>query len=195
MTDSTTRAVDGTREVDGRLVPATGTYVFDPTHTRIEAVARHLMVTRVRGHFAEYEGTVIVAEDPTESSVELTLQAASIATGVEDRDGHLRSPDFLDVENHPTLTFKSTSIQPEGTGWILNGDLTIIGRTNPVSLDLEFLGVIADPWGNAKSAFSASGEFNRKDFGLTWNVPLEGGGFLVSELFKLEIEAQLAERG
>ncbi len=189
MTDSLTR------EVDGRSLPTAGSYVFDPTHTKVEAVARHLMVTKVRGHFAEFEGTVTVAEDPTQSSVELTLKADSITTGVEDRDAHLRSPDFLDVENHSTLTFTSTSIEPKGDAWVLHGDLTIIGKTNPVSLDLEFLGVITDPWGNAKSAFSASGEFNRHDFGLSWNVPLDGGGVLVSEVFKLEIEAQLAQAG
>lgn len=182
-----------TREVDGRSVPAPGTYVFDPTHTKIEAVARHLMVTKVRGHFREYEGTVVVAEDPAESSVELIIKADSIDTGTPDRDGHLRSPDFLDVENHPTLTFRSTSIVPDGDSWKLVGDLTIIGKTNPVTLDLEFLGVIPDPWGNHKAAFSASGQFNRHDFGLSWNVPLDGGGVLVSEVFKIEIEAQLAE--
>lgn len=180
-----------TREIEGRSVPAVGTYVIDPTHSRIEAVARHLMVTKVRGHFAQYEGTVEVAEDPTQSRVELTLQADSITTGTDDRDGHLKSPDFLDVENHPTLTFRSTSIVPDGDTWKLHGDLTIIGKTNPVALDLEFLGVIPDPWGNAKAAFTASGEFNRLDFGLTWNVPLAGGGVLVSEVFQLEIEAQL----
>jgi len=173
-------------------LPAPGTYTIDPAHSKIEAVARHLMVTKVRGHFADYEGIITVDEDPTRSSVELTMQAASITTGVEDRDTHLRSPDFLDVETHPTVTFRSTGIEQAGDSWTLTGDLTIIGKTNPVSLDLEFLGVISDPWGNAKSAFSASGEFNRHDFGLSWNVPLDGGGVLVSEVFKLEIEAQLA---
>ncbi len=187
MTDTPT-----TRQVDGRQVPAVGTYGLDPAHSRIEAVARHLMVTKVRGQFTEYEGTIVVAEDPAESSVELTLKADSITTGVEDRDAHLRSADFLDIDNHSTLTFKSTSIEPKGDTWVLNGNLTIIGKTNPVSLDLEFLGVVTDPWGNAKSAFSATGELHRHDFGLSWNVPLDGGGMLVSQVFKLEIEAQLA---
>ncbi len=180
-----------TSSTEGRALPAAGVYTIDPSHSKIEAVARHLMVTKVRGHLAEYEGTVTVAEDPTQSSVELTMQADSITTGAEDRDGHLRSADFLDVENHPTVTFRSTSITQDGASWALKGDLTIIGKTNPVSLELEFLGVVTDPWGNAKSAFSASGEFNRHDFGLSWNVPLDGGGVLVSEVFKLEIEAQL----
>ena len=184
-----------TRQIDGRAIPAAGTYAIDPTHSKIEAIARHLMVTKVRGHFAEYEGTIVVAEDPTQSRVELTLTADSISTGTPDRDAHLRSPDFLDVANHPTLTFRSTSIQPQGDAWVLNGDLTIVGKTNPVRLDLEFLGVITDPWGNAKYAFSASGAFNRHDFGLSWNVPLDGGGVLVSESFRLEIEAQLTRQG
>jgi polyisoprenoid-binding protein YceI len=181
-----------TRVVEGRNVPSPGTYVFDPTHTKIEAVARHLMVTKVRGHFSDYEGTVVVADDPTQSSVELTINAESISTGTADRDAHLRSPDFLDVENYSALTFRSTSVVPDGDTWKLTGDLTIIGKTNPITLDLEFLGVIPDPWGNAKAAFSASGQFNRHDFGLSWNVPLDGGGVLVSEVFKIEIEAQLA---
>ena len=184
------------RQIDGRPVPATGTYAIDPTHSKIEAVARHLMVTKVRGHFTEYEGTVNIAEDVAESTVELALVAGSISTGVSDRDEHLKSPDFLDVDNHPTLTFRSTSIEPQGDNWTLNGDLTIIDTTRPISLDLEFLGVIADPWGNEKAAFSASGELKRHDFGLSWNVPLDGGGVLVSETFKLEIEAQLmAQQG
>jgi polyisoprenoid-binding protein YceI len=183
-----------TREVDGRLAPVAGTYLIDPTHTRIEAIARHLMVTKVRGQFTEYEGIITVDEDPTRSTVELTITADSITTGVDDRDAHLRSPDFLDVDNHPTLTFRSTGVAAKGDSWVLNGDLTIAGKTNPVSLDLEFLGVIADPWGNAKSAFTASGDFNRHDFGLSWNVPLDSGGVLVSEVFKLEIEAQLAQQ-
>ena len=184
--------IPATREIDGRTVPPAGTYLFDPTHTRIEAVARHLMVTKVRGHFSDFAGSVEIAEDPTESTVELTLQAASISTGTDDRDAHLRSPDFLDVENHPTLTFRSTSIEPNGSEWRLTGDLTIAGQTNAISLDLEFLGMLSDPWGNTKAAFSASGTFNRHDFGLTWNVPLAGGGVLVSEAFDLSIEAQLA---
>ena len=182
------------REVDGRTVPVPGNYAIDPAHSKIEAIARHLMVTKVRGHFTDYDSTITIAEDPTQSSMNITLKAGSINTGIDDRDTHLRSPDFLDVENHPTLIFASTSIEPKGDSWVLNGDLTVIGKTNPVSLDLEFLGAIADPYGNTKAAFSASGEFKRHDFGLSWNVPLDGGGVLVSEVFKLEIEAQLIQQ-
>lgn len=181
-----------TREVAGRTIPATGTWVFDPTHTRIEAVARHLMVTKVRGHFTDYSGTVEVAEDPADSTVQLTFDARSITTGTDDRDNHLRSPDFMDVEKHPLVTFTSTSIEPQnGDSWVLTGDLTIRGTTLPVTLDVVFLGVVRDPTGVQKAAFTASGAFDRRDYGLTWNIPLDGGGLLVSETFRLEIDAQL----
>ena len=181
-----------TRTVDNRMVPAAGTWMIDPTHTTIAAVARHLMVTKVRGHFASFSGTINVAENPEESSVEITMEAASISTGTEDRDNHLKSPDFLDVETYPTLTFKSTSVEAEGDKWKLTGDLTIRDVTHPIVLELEFLDVAADPWGNSKAAFEASAELVREDWGLTWNVPLAQGGVLVSEKFKIEIEAQAA---
>ena len=122
--------------------------------------------------------------------VEVSIDAASITTGTEDRDNHLRSGDFLDVENYPILTFRSTAIEADGDEWKLTGDLTIRDVTKPIVLELEFLGVAADPWGNNKAAFEASAEFNRKDWGLTWNVPLAQGGVLVSDKFKIEIEAQ-----
>ena len=179
-----------TRTVDNRLVPAVGTWTIDPTHTTIAAVARHLMVTKVRGHFASFAGTINVAENPEDSSVELTMEASSISTGTEDRDNHLKSSDFLDVENYPTLTFTSTSVEVDGDKWKLTGDLTIRDITSPIVLQLEFLGVAADPWGNNKAAFEASAELERKDWNLTWNVPLAQGGVLVSDKFKIEIEAQ-----
>jgi polyisoprenoid-binding protein YceI len=179
-----------TRTVDNRQVPAMGTWTINPTHSTVAAVARHLMVTKVRGHFASLSGSITVAEQPENSSVEITIEAASITTGTEDRDNHLKSPDFLDVENYPTLTFRSTSIEADGEGWKLTGDLTIRKITKPIVLDLEFLGVAADPWGNNKAAFAASAELARHDWELTWNVPLSQGGVLVSDKFKIEIEAQ-----
>lgn len=179
-----------TRTVNDQLVPAVGAWTIDPTHSSIGAVARHLMVTKVRGHFASFEGTVNVAENLEDSSVEITLDAASISTGTDDRDNHLRSGDFLDVENYPTLVFRSTSVEAQGEKWKLTGDLTIRDTTKPIVLDLEFLGVATDPWGNAKAAFEASAELERKDWNLTWNVPLAQGGVLVSDKFKIEIEAQ-----
>lgn len=179
-----------TRTVENRVVPAVGKWTLDPTHTTIAAVARHLMVTKVRGRFASFSGSIEVAEDPEDSSVEVTIDAASITTGTEDRDTHLKSPDFLDVENYPALTFRSTSIKADGEEWKLTGDLTIRDTTQPIELELEFLGVATDPWGNNKAAFEASAELERKDWGLTWNVPLAQGGMLVSDKFKIEIEAQ-----
>lgn len=182
-----------TREVANRTVPVPGTYTFDPTHTSIAATARHLMITKVRGTFTDYEGQVVVDEDPTQSSVEVTIQADSIHTGVEDRDNHLRSADFLDVENHKTLHFKSTRIVPEGDGWQVIGDLTIRGKTLPVTLEVEFHGAVTDPFENVKAVFSATTDLAREEWGLTWNVPLESGGLLVSKNFHVEIEAQLVK--
>ena len=179
-----------TRTIETRQVPAAGTWTIDPTHTTIAAVARHLMVTKVRGHFSSFSGTINVAEKPEDSTVEITMDAASITTGTEDRDNHLRSADFLDAEKFPALTFRSTSVVADGDRWKLTGDLTIRDITHPITLDMEFLGVTDDPWGNAKAAFEASAELERKHWDLTWNVPLAQGGVLVSDKFKIEIEAQ-----
>lgn len=179
-----------TRTVDNRAVPAVGQWTIDPTHSTVAAVARHLMVTKVRGHFASFSGFINVAENPEDSSVEVTIDAASITTGTEDRDNHLKSADFLDVENYPTLTFRSTSVEAVGEKWTLTGNLTIRNITQPIVLDMEFLGVANDPWGNAKAAFAASAELERRNWDLTWNVPLAQGGVLVSDKFKIEIEAQ-----
>ena len=178
------------RDIEGTTLPSVGTWVIDPTHTTISAVARHLMVTKVRGEFETFSGTINVAEDPADSSAALTIEAASITTGVEDRDNHLMSPDFLDVDNHKELKFQSTGIKLEGTKGTVSGDLTIRGVTKPIVLSFEFLGVIGDPFGNDKAAFSAEGELAREDWDLSWNVPLADGGVLVSKVFKLEIEAQ-----
>jgi polyisoprenoid-binding protein YceI len=178
------------REIDGRRIPAPGTYNLDPSHTRADFEARHLMVTKVRGGFTDINGVVEVAEDPARSTVAVTIGTASIATGAADRDAHLRSPDFLDVENHPQLTFRSTSITPSDAGWTVTGDLTVRGATRPVTLDVEFLGAVVDPWGKERITFSATGTIDREEWDLTWNVPLEGGGVLVSRRIKLAIEAQ-----
>ncbi len=171
---------------------AAGTWVFDPTHTRIGATARHLMVSKVRGHFESFTGSITVGETPESSSVEVSIDTASIATGTADRDGHLKSPDFLDVENHPKMNFASTQVVPHGDNWKLTGDLTIRGATHPIELDLEFLGLQTDPWGNQKAVFEARGTLEREKWGLVWNVALESGGVLVSKNFDIEIEAQAA---
>jgi polyisoprenoid-binding protein YceI len=167
-----------------------GVWTLDPTHTRIGFSARHAMVTTVRGQFGEFEGSAQVdAADPAASSVKVNIKAASIDTGVADRDAHLRSGDFLDVETFPELTFVGTSVaRVDATTWQVTGDLTIKGVTNPVTIDFEATGVARDPFGNLRAGFEGSATINRKDWGLTWNAALETGGVLVSEKIKLEFD-------
>ncbi|MDF1594835.1 MAG: YceI family protein [Acidimicrobiia bacterium] len=181
-----------TRTIDTRTVPATGTWVIDPSHSTISAVARHLVVSKVRGTFGDFAGTIIVTEDPAESVVEFTIQSASITTNAEDRDTHLRSPDFLDTENYPQLTFVGTSVTPQDGHWNLAGDLTMRGVTHPIEIDFDFLGVFADPWGNQKAAFTGSATLVREQWGVNWNAPLEAGGLLVSKKLEIELEIQAA---
>jgi polyisoprenoid-binding protein YceI len=176
------------RTVEG-LVP--GTWTVDTSHSEIGFVARHMMVSKVRGRFTQYDAKVTIAPNVLDSKVEATVQLDSIETRDEKRDGHLRSEDFFHVEQHPTMTFVSTGIRENGTDFYLDGDLTIRGVTRPVTFDLEFNGVAAAPWGGRSAGFAAETEINRKDWGLEWNVALESGGFLVSEKVKvtLDIEA------
>ncbi|MGB7820035.1 MAG: YceI family protein [Ornithinibacter sp.] len=169
---------------------STGTWAIDPTHTEVGFVARHLMVSKVRGSFTDIAGTVEVAGDITASVANVTIKTASVASGTPDRDAHLRSEDFFNSEAHPDMTFVSTSFD----GTTLTGDLTIKGVTKPVSLDVEFTGLATDPWGNEKAGFEAQGELNRTDWGLTWNANLEKGGVLVSEKIKLVLDVQLGKQ-
>lgn len=164
-----------------------GTWTVDAAHSELGFVARHLMVTKVRGQFKEFEGTVKVGESLTDSQVSAVAQLASIDTGSADRDAHLKSADFFDVENNPTMSFTSTEVTEDS----LKGDLTIKGVTKPVVFDLDFNGLATDPWGNQKAGFEATAEINRKDWGLEWNVALEGGGMLVSEKIKINLDIQL----
>ena len=167
-----------------------GTYVLDPAHTRVGFVARHAMVTKVRGQFNEFEGTAVVdGTDLTRSTVQLTIQAASIDTRNEQRDGHLRSNDFLAMEEYPQITFVSSAVEQTGpTGFDVTGDLTIKGVTNSVTIPFEFEGAATDPFGNQRVGFEGSVVINRKDYGVTWNAALETGGVLVSEKITLEFE-------
>lgn len=171
-------------------LPESGTWTIDPAHTAIGFVAKHLMVTKVRGSFKAFSGTITIDDAPESSSVEVSIDADSIDTSAADRDGHLRSPDFLDVENHPALTFKSTAVRPNGDDYFVDGDLTIRGVTKPVTLDMTFDGLATDPWGNSKAAFTATTSIDREDWGLTWNVAMETGGVLVGKVVKIEIDAQ-----
>ena len=168
----------------------TGTYAIDPSHSRLGFVVRHAMVTKVRGNFADISGSVTVdGANPTASTVSISAQLASVDTGDEGRDGHLRSGDFFDTDNHPTMSFVSTSITPDGDDeFKVTGDLTIRGVTKPVTIDLEFTGAAKDPFGNDRIGFEGKAEINRKDWGLEWNAALETGGILVGEKVKLELD-------
>lgn len=171
------------------LSPYTGTWTIDPTHTRIGFVARHAMVTKVRGSFQDFSGSLTIdAAQPEGASATFTAQTASISTGVADRDGHLRSADFFDSENNPEITFTSTSAKLDDDEFTLLGDLTIKGVTLPVTLEGEFNGVATDPFGNVRAGFEAETEISRKDFGLTWNAALEAGGVLVSDKIKIQLD-------
>jgi polyisoprenoid-binding protein YceI len=184
-----------TTDLDRSTLPVTGTWAIDPGHTSAGFVARHLMVTKVRGNFTDVEGVVTVADDPIQSSVEATLKTASIDTRNADRDAHLRSPDFFDVETFPTISFRSTAVRHvKGDDWKLDGELTIKGVAKPVTLDVEFEGLTPDPWGGQRAAFSASTEVDREEWGLNWNVALETGGLLVSKKIKLELDVQLVKQ-
>ena len=171
-----------------RSAPA-GTWTVDPAHSELGFVARHLMVTKVRGKFKDFEGSVKVGDVISDSQDAAVAQLASVDTASADRDAHLKSADFFDVENNPTMSFTSTEVTEDS----LKGDLTIKGVTKPVVFDLDFNGLATDPWGNQKAGFEAETEINRKDFGLEWNVALEGGGVLVSEKIKIHLEIQLTK--
>ena len=184
-----------TRDFQGVTIPTAGTFVIDPNHTRVGFVARHLMVSKVRGAFTSARGSITVAEDPLQSVVEVEIDAASIDTGVADRDGHLRSADFLNVEVHPVLTFRSTSVlEPKGNEFRLAGELTIKDVTRPVELDVEFEGVVKSPYGQEVIGFSATTELDREEFGITWNQALETGGVMVGRKLKIEISAEAARQ-
>ena len=175
----------------GTAAPATGTWVLDPSHSSVEFVAKHLMVTKVRGSFAEFEGAIHIEDSLEDSWAEATIKTASITTRDAKRDGHLTSGDFLEIESYPEMTFKSSSLKHvEDNRYEAEGDLTVKGVTKPVVLNVEYNGVGTTPWGNEVAFFSASTEINREDFGMTWNQALESGGVLVSKKVRIEIEAQ-----
>lgn len=188
---SETSTTDAQRVVDGRPVPAAGAWTIDASHSSVGFVTRHLMVSKVRGHFTQYDADLVIADRPEDSRVDVTIQAASITTGDPQRDGHLTSPDFFDVEQYPAITFRTTKVTPTSeTDWQVDGELTVRDVTKPVVLAVEFAGVESDPWGNTRAGFSARTEIDREDFGLTWNQPLAGGGVLVGKRITIEIEVE-----
>ncbi len=183
------------RNLEGVDVPAPGIWEIDPSHSVAGFSVRHLMVAKVRGRFGSFAGTIHVAEQPEDSYADVTIDAASIDTADEKRDAHLRSPDFFDVENHPTLHFRSTGFRRTGTTTFeLPGELTIRGVTRPVTLDVEYSGITPDLWGGTRAAFTATTEIDREAWGLTWNQTLETGGVLVGKTVKIELEVQAAHK-
>ncbi|WP_330473915.1 YceI family protein [Terrabacter sp. C0L_2] len=166
-----------------------GDYTLDPSHTRIGFSARHAMVTKVRGHFDTFEGTAHVdTVTPANSSVTVTIDAASVTTGNEQRDGHLKTPDFFDIANYPQITFVSTNVERDGSEWAITGDLTINGVTKPVTIPFEETGSAKDPFGNTRVGFEGDVTIDRTDWNLSFNAALETGGVLVSEKVKLEFD-------
>lgn len=176
---------------------ATQTWEFDTTHSGIHFSVRHMVVAKVRGEFSSWKGDLkLDLDDLTASSVSVSIDAASIGTRDEKRDGHLRSPDFLDVEKYPTIDFKSKRVEKAGKDKLhVVGDLTIRGTTREVTLDAEFAGRAKDPWGGERAGFSATTRIDRKDFGLTWNQVLEAGGILVGDDVDITIEVEAKRAG
>lgn len=174
--------------------PAAGTrttWKLDPSHTAVEFSAKHLMISTVKGRITDIEGTIYTDEkNPRNSSVEVTLKAASLDTRTDQRDQHLRSADFLDVEKYPEIKFRSTRIEGDKDSFKLTGDLTIRDVTRPITLDVEFEGAGKDPWGGERVGFSAKGKIDRRDFGLTWNQALETGGVVVGNDIKINLEVE-----
>jgi polyisoprenoid-binding protein YceI len=173
-----------------------GSWAIDPVHSEAGFVVRHLMVSKVRGRFSGLEGVIELGDDPLDSKVDVVIDAASVDTANPDRDAHVRAPDFLDVEQYPTLEFHSTSVRSVDDAFVVDGELTLRGVTRPVELRVEINGFQAStPFGDSRVGFSATTEINRKDYGVEFNAPLEGGGFALGDKVQiaLEIEAILQQ--
>ena len=185
------RTVSVLRTHDDRVVPVAGAYDIDGAHTSVEFVGRHLMITKVRGRFTDVSGRITIAEEPEASHVEVEIGAASLSSGNADRDTHLKSADFFDVDRFPTITFRSTSVTSLADNtWEVAGDLTVRDTTRPVTLQVDFDGADVSPLGDERIGFSAATDVNREDFGLTWNMALETGGLLVGKTARIELAVQ-----
>lgn len=179
------------RTFEGVDIPAPGDYSLDASHSHVGFSVRHLMVSKVKGRFGEFTGSVHIAENPLDSAVEVEIATASIDTGDDKRDAHLRSADFFDTDANPALSYRSTNVRSVGANhFVVDGDLTVAGVTRSVPLQVTFEGVAGDPWGGVRIGFEAVGELDREQFGLNWNQALETGGFLVGKQVKLEIQAE-----
>jgi polyisoprenoid-binding protein YceI len=169
----------------------TGTWDIDPVHSEVSFVIRHLMVSKVRGRFTDFSGSIVTAPDPLDSSVEALVQLASVDTANGDRDAHVRSADFLDVENFPEMSYRSTAVHADGDGFVVDGELTLHGVTLPVPLHLELNGFQPQtPFGDARVGFSATAEIDRRDFGVEFNAPLEGGGVMLGNKVTISLEVE-----
>jgi polyisoprenoid-binding protein YceI len=169
-----------------------GTWAIDPVHSEVGFSVRHFGVSKVRGRFDKFEGTIVTGDDPLASTVTASIDVTSINTNQEQRDAHIRSADFFDVENHPTLTFTSTGIKADGGEYVLEGDLTIRGNTKPVALELELSGFGPDPYGGQRVGFSATTEINRHDFGVSFNGPIPGvpGGVILGDKVTITLDIE-----
>jgi len=179
-----------TQTIPGYL---TGTWKVDGVHSDVSFSVRHMMVSKVRGKFTKFDATIVTAQNPLDSTVTAEIDLASIDTGNEQRDGHIKSADFFEVETYPTMTYRSTGLTQDGADFKLDGELSLHGVTKSVPLKLELNGFTADPYGGQRAGFSATGEINRKDFGIDLSMPMDGGGVVVGDKITilLEIEAVL----
>ena len=186
----TSSPAPATRIAGGTELPAPGTWQLDPGHTEVAFIGRHFMLTKVRGRFTGITGMIVVTEDPAESTAEVTIDMATVDSGSQARDDHLRSADLFDTARYRTATFTGHATDWHGTRGLLAGDLTIRGITRPLTLTVAYLGHVADPWGGQRAIFTAEAPLNREDCGLTWNMPLDNGGLLVSRDIRIEIETE-----
>lgn len=187
--------MSATRTLDGIDLPTPGVWEIDPGHAEVAFIGRHLMLAKVRGRFTGVSGAIAIADDPTDSRIDVTIDMASVSSGDQARDDSLRSANLFDVENQPVATFRSTAITRSGTSGTVTGDLTIRGVTRPVTLQVDYLGHARDPWGIDRVAFSAHAAINREDWGISWNLALDGGGLAVSREIRLEIEVEAIRTG
>ena len=178
-----------TRQASGIELPALGRWQIDPGHTELAFIGRHFMLTKVRGRFTGLSGAIQVAEEAGDSTAEVTIDMASVDSGSQARDEHLRSADFFDAAHHPQATFSGHAADWQGSRGLLVGELRLRGITRPVTLQAEYLGYAADPWGGHRAVFTASGILNREDWDLTWNMPIDGG-LLVSKEIRIEIDLE-----
>jgi polyisoprenoid-binding protein YceI len=186
-----TTASAATRVLGGVELPAAGLWKVDPGHAEVAFVGRHFLLTKVRGRFTGVDAEVHIGADPASTKVTVTIDMASVTSGDDTRDNHLRSGDLFDIASYPTAAFRSTAVRWDGTSGTMEGDLTIKGVTRPVTLTVSYLGYAEDPWGTDRAVFSARGRINREDWGVTWNMPLARGGLLVSTEIDLELEVEL----